>query len=210
MMAGWRWPLPTSADTPQPTRFSQSQLWWEFEMICVVSVSGDQISFFYVVFNSSHQVAHSTVHRWPGCISVWDLRSEIRDIFMIWQNHPPPLWEFLLPTFIVDRAVGCRCAHNCHQIEAAWVGLWKQTTSPPVVTLVTPECTSHWLRAPKQSNDRFFLSSQKLECQDILFWMKGQKSGYFQTYVWKQVEIQSCIWNCDVGPAWRTKSKSPG
>ena len=156
--------------------------------------------------------AQITSFEQPGCIFVWD-------IFMIWDlrylyDQTKPFaslsGKLLPPTFIVDRVVGCRCAHNCHQIEAARVGLWKQTTSPPVVTLVTPECTSHWLRGPKQSNDRLVLSSQKLECQDILFWMKGQKSGYFQTYVWKQVEIQSCIWNCDVGPAWRTKSKSPG
>ena len=35
--------------------------------------------------------------------------------------------------------------HNCHQIEGS---VWKQTASPPLVTLVTAECISRQVKRP--------------------------------------------------------------
>ena len=101
-----------------------------------------------------------------------------RDIFMIWRNYLSHLLS--LPTLILDRGVGCRCAHNCPQIEA-------QLMKANSIAARRNPCNS-WMQlsagweAPKQSND------SALSSKDILFWMKGQKSGL----LWEPVEIQSC------------------
>ena len=101
-----------------------------------------------------------------------------RDIFMIWRNYLSHLLS--LPTLILDRAVGCRCAHNWTQIEAQ---LMKANS---ITARRNPR--NSWMRlsagweAPKQSND------SALSSKDILFWVKGQKSGF----LWEPVEIQSC------------------
>ena len=136
-----------------------------------------------------------TLHRWPlGCIFVWERarylsRDFSRDIFMIWRNYLSHLLP--LPTLILDRAVGCRCAHNCPQIEAQ---LMKANS---IAARRNPR--NSWMQlsagweAPKQSND------SALSSKDILFWMKGQKSGF----LWEPVEIQVVR-----GRAQRTKWKS--
>ena len=145
--------------------------------------SFDNDGSFSTVTTRLHQVA-SFVQK-PGCIFVWE-----RDIFMIWQNY---LWELLLPTLMVDRVVGCRCGHYCHQIEGS---VWKQTASPPLVTLVTAECISRQVKRPQAIKwQRPFIKHWSAE---VFFSGKRSKVWVFLKWPAREIKIQSCIRYCDV------------